>query len=156
MENNKPWALISDVEDQGHLKEFIGILKQHFQIVCHKDLLQNPHLYCPKIQVIFVWFLPVPKPSLLSLLPSLKVVASGGAGVDHLDVPYITSLGVKVTNTPDVVSNATADMVMGLLLASARNIVKGHQVAVDPNTNHKSQCPLGVEVKANKCCPSVF
>uniref|UniRef100_A0A667XAC7 Glyoxylate reductase/hydroxypyruvate reductase n=1 Tax=Myripristis murdjan TaxID=586833 RepID=A0A667XAC7_9TELE len=65
---------------------------------------------------------PAAEPSLLRLLPSLKVIASGGVGIDHLDLLFIASLGVKVTNTPGVVSDATADIGMGLLLASARKI----------------------------------
>ncbi|CAI5690826.1 unnamed protein product [Oreochromis niloticus] len=89
---------------------------------------------------------PAAEPSLLSSLPSLKVVANGGVGIDHLDVPYITSLGVKVANTPGVVSDATADMAMGLLLASARKIVEGHQIAVDPKTTSIPQSLMGVEV----------
>jgi len=68
---------------------------------------------------------PAAEPSLLSSLPLLKVVSNGGVGIDHLNVPYINSLGVKVTNTPSVVSDATADIAMGLLLASARKIVEG-------------------------------
>lgn len=46
-------------------------------------------------------------------------------GIDHLDVLFINSLGAKVANTPGVVSDATADLAMGLLLASARNIHEG-------------------------------
>uniref|UniRef100_A0A3B3YNQ8 Glyoxylate reductase/hydroxypyruvate reductase n=1 Tax=Poecilia mexicana TaxID=48701 RepID=A0A3B3YNQ8_9TELE len=61
----------------------------------------------------------------LYCLPSLKVIANGGVGIDHLDVPYINSFGVKVTNTPGVVSDATADMAMALLLASARTVIEG-------------------------------
>ena len=50
---------------------------------------------------------------------------NGGVGVDHLDIPLINSFGVKVTNTPDVVCKPTADLAMGLMLASARNIIQG-------------------------------
>lgn len=78
---------------------------------------------------MFQWYnRPEAEPSLLRLLPSLKVVANGGVGVDHLDIPYINSLGVKVTNTPEVVTSATADIALGLLLASARNIVECESV----------------------------
>ncbi len=126
MEENKPWALISEVGDQGYIEEVTDVLNQHFSIICLKDFLQNPQLHAPKIQAMFVWATsPAAEPPLLSLLPSLKVVANGGAGIDHLDVPYINSLGVKVTNTPGVVSDATADMALGLLLASARRILEG-------------------------------
>nr|XP_033492898.1 probable 2-ketogluconate reductase isoform X1 [Epinephelus lanceolatus]XP_033492899.1 probable 2-ketogluconate reductase isoform X1 [Epinephelus lanceolatus]XP_033492900.1 probable 2-ketogluconate reductase isoform X1 [Epinephelus lanceolatus] len=147
MEDNKPWALISEVGEQGYLEEFVDIIKQRFQIICLKDFLQNPQLHGPKIQAMLVWVAcPAAEPSLLSLLPSLKVVANGGVGIDHLDVPYISSLGVKVTNTPGVVSDATADMAMGLLLASARKIVEGHQIAVNPNSTHMSLDLMGDEV----------
>nr|XP_046274281.1 probable 2-ketogluconate reductase isoform X2 [Scatophagus argus]XP_046274282.1 probable 2-ketogluconate reductase isoform X2 [Scatophagus argus]XP_046274283.1 probable 2-ketogluconate reductase isoform X2 [Scatophagus argus] len=147
MDDSKPWALISEVDGRGYMEELADILKQHFQLICHKDFLQNPQLHGPKIQVVFVWNLcPAAEPSLLSLLPSLKVVANGGVGIDHLDVPYITSLGVKVTNTPGVVSDATADIALGLLLASARKIVEGHQIAVDPKTTCMPENLMGVEV----------
>lgn len=123
---DKPWALISEVGEQGYIEDVTDIMTQHFRIISHKDFLQNPPLHAPKIQAIFVWnACPPTEPSLLTSLPALKVVANGGVGIDHLDVPYITSLGVKVTNTPGVVSDATADMAMGLLLASARKIVEG-------------------------------
>lgn len=127
MEEDKPWALVSEVGDEfGYIAELADILTQHFQIICHSDFLQNPELHGSKIQVLFMWkYCPAAEPSLLRLLPSLKLVASGGVGTDHLDVPFINSLGVKVANTPGVVTNATADMAMGLLLASARNILEG-------------------------------
>ncbi|XP_041664067.1 probable 2-ketogluconate reductase isoform X2 [Cheilinus undulatus] len=147
MEDNKPWALFSEVGENGYLEEMTDKMKQHFNIICHKDFLQNSQLYGPKIQAMFLWFtLPTAEPSLLSLLPSLKVVANGGVGIDHLDVPYINSLGVKVTNTPGVVSDATADIAMALLLGSARKIVQGHQIATDPQTTHIPQDLMGIEV----------
>lgn len=121
---DKPWALISKVGDPGYPEEVMDIMRKHFQLVCHQDFLQNPQLYSPRIQVMFSWnAMPAAEPSLLRLLPSLKVVSNGGAGINHLDVPYINSLGVKVTYTPGVVSSATADIALGLLLASARDIV---------------------------------
>ncbi|KAJ3597572.1 hypothetical protein NHX12_001095 [Muraenolepis orangiensis] len=70
------------------------------------------------------------------------VVVSGGVGVDHLDIPLINSFGVKVCNTPKVVDNATADLAMGLMLASARNILQGdsfslcHVEGEDIDENH--------------------
>ncbi|XP_029369945.1 uncharacterized protein LOC115050928 [Echeneis naucrates] len=147
MEGEKPWALISVVGEQGYPEKVTDIIKEHFQIISYKDFCKNPALHGPKIQAMMVWYnIPEAKPSLLSLLPSLKVVANGGVGIDHLDVPYITSLGVKVSNTPGVVSDATADMGMALLLASARMIVEGQQAATDPNTTENPHWIMGVEV----------
>uniref|UniRef100_A0A3Q3XJG4 Glyoxylate reductase/hydroxypyruvate reductase n=1 Tax=Mola mola TaxID=94237 RepID=A0A3Q3XJG4_MOLML len=140
---SKPWALISEVGRNGLIKGSIDIVEQHFQIVCLKDFLQNPQLHGPKIQAMFQWYaLPAAEPSLLHLLPSLKVIANGGVGIDHLDVPYLNSLGVKVANTPGVVSDATADIALGLLLASARNIVE----TFDPKTTCLPGQLMGVEV----------
>lgn len=122
-------------------------MKQHFKLVTHEELLQNPSLHGAKIQVLFLWVnKPMLLPSLLSSLPALKLVANGGVGIDHIDVPHLNSLGVKVSNTPRVVSNATADMAMGLLLASARRIVEGHQISVDPKTVDFAFTPMGTEV----------
>lgn len=133
MAEDKPWVLIPHVGEKGIIEETVDMIKQQFNIICHKDFLENPQLHGPKIQALFLWNAsPTVDSSLLPLLPSLKVVANGGVGIDHLDVPYINSLGVKVTNTPGVVSNATADIAMALLLASARRIVEGHQVVMDP------------------------
>ncbi|XP_068560724.1 probable 2-ketogluconate reductase [Cebidichthys violaceus] len=148
MEEEKPWALVSELGgDHGYLEELADIVKRHFQLVGYSELLRNPALHGPKIQALFIWkYFPAAEPSLLRLLPSLKVVASGGVGVDHLDVPFINGLGVKVANTPGVVSDASADLAMGLLLASARKILDGHRIAVDPNTIHIPQSFMGVEV----------
>ncbi|KAF3694507.1 Glyoxylate reductase/hydroxypyruvate reductase [Channa argus] len=148
MEEDKPWALISEVGGEcGYLQELSHILTQHFRIICYKEFLQNPALHGPKIQALFIWkFLPEAEPALLGMLPSLKVVASGGVGIDHVDVPYINSLGVKLANTPGVVSDSTADLAMGLLLASARRILEGNQIAVDPMTTSLPGSLMGVEV----------
>ena len=127
----KPWALISEVGgEQGYLEELADLVKQHFRIVCYRELLHDPQLYAPKIEAMFVWkFSPAAEPTLLQTLPNLKVIASGGVGVDHLNLPFIASLGVKVANTPGVVSAATADIAMALLLSSARKILEGKIVA---------------------------
>ncbi|XP_062421105.1 glyoxylate/hydroxypyruvate reductase B-like [Pungitius pungitius] len=148
MGEQKTWALVSELGGEfGYREELSDILKQHFQLVSHAELLRNPALHGPKIQVLFIWkYVPAAEPSLLRLLPALKVIASGGVGVDHLDVPFINSLGVKVANTPGVVSNASADLAMALLLASARKVLKGHQIAVDPKTTNLPQSLMGVEV----------
>ncbi|XP_032437011.1 probable 2-ketogluconate reductase isoform X1 [Xiphophorus hellerii] len=147
MADNKPWVLISEVGDKGVHEDVVDIINQHFHIICLEEFLQNPALHGPKIQGLFMWYYsPAAEPSLMSCLPSLKVIANGGVGIDHLDVPYINSFGVKVTNTPGVVSDATADMAMALLLASARKVLEGHLISVDSKTTHVPKNLTGVEV----------
>ena len=65
---------------------------------------------------------------LLGPLPTVRHVASYGVGVNHLDLDCCRRRGVLVTNTPGVVTNATADLAMGLLLAAARRIAEGDRV----------------------------
>ncbi|XP_055081110.1 probable 2-ketogluconate reductase isoform X1 [Periophthalmus magnuspinnatus] len=146
MAQNRPCALISEVGREGLIQEAVDLMKQHFEIITHRDFLQNPSL-SSKIQVVFLWDnKPKPDSSLISSLPALKVIANGGVGIDHLDVPRLNALGIRVSNTPHVVSNATADMAMGLLLASARMIVEGHLITVDPKTTRFPGTEMGFEV----------
>ncbi len=55
----------------------------------------------------------------------LKLIANFGAGVDHIDVAAATERGITVTNTPGVLTDDTADMTMGLIMAVARRVVEG-------------------------------
>lgn len=59
---------------------------------------------------------------LLDAAPSLRVVANVAVGYDNIDVAGAAARGVLVTNTPGVLTEATADLAMGLLLAVARRI----------------------------------
>lgn len=57
--------------------------------------------------------------------PGLRVVANYAVGYDNVDVAACSRRGVTVTNTPDVLTEATADMAFALLLAAARRVVEG-------------------------------
>lgn len=59
---------------------------------------------------------------LLDQAPFLKVVSNISVGYDNLDVEELTRRGILATNTPDVLTETTADAVFGLLLATARRI----------------------------------
>lgn len=57
--------------------------------------------------------------------PSLKVVANCGVGYDNIDVAACTARRIVVTNTPDVLTDTTADLAFALLMAVARRVVEG-------------------------------
>jgi glyoxylate reductase len=59
---------------------------------------------------------------LLETNPKLRGVASHAAGFNHIDVAAATELGVPISNTPGVMTDATADLTWALLLAVARRI----------------------------------
>ncbi len=60
----------------------------------------------------------------IEALPELKIVASFGVGYDGVDVEMASARGVKVTNTPDVLTDEVADFAMGLLIATARRMAQ--------------------------------
>ena len=61
---------------------------------------------------------------LLDLAPELEVVSSVSVGVDNYDIDYLTERKVLLTNTPDVLTETTADTGFALVLASARRVVE--------------------------------
>lgn len=63
--------------------------------------------------------------------PELRVVANYGVGYDNIDAAACAARGVRVTNTPEVLVEATADVAFGLLLAAARRFGEGMAAARD-------------------------
>lgn len=59
--------------------------------------------------------------------PQLKLIANFGNGVDNIDVAAAAKKGITVTNTPNVLTEDTADMAMGLMIAVSRRFVEGAQ-----------------------------
>ena len=57
--------------------------------------------------------------------PRLRIVANMAVGVDNIDISACTERGIVVTNTPGVLTNATADLTWALLMAVSRRIVEG-------------------------------
>lgn len=63
--------------------------------------------------------------AVLDAAPTVRVVANMAVGTDNIDVAAATARGVLVTNTPDVLTETTADLAFALLLASARRLTDG-------------------------------
>ena len=62
--------------------------------------------------------------ALLAACPSLKVVANMAVGYNNFDMPAMTAAGVLATNTPDVLTETTADFGFALLMATARRVTE--------------------------------
>jgi len=65
--------------------------------------------------------------------PRLKIIANHSVGVDHCDLPALKSRGIVVTNTPDVLSDATAEIAILLMLGAARHAVEGDHLVRSGN-----------------------
>lgn len=61
---------------------------------------------------------------LLDKAEQLRVVANLAVGYDNIDVQYANSKGIVVCNTPDILTDTTADLTFGLLLATARRLIE--------------------------------
>lgn len=60
--------------------------------------------------------------------PKLKLIANFGNGIDNIDINAAAHLGILVTNTPNVLTQDTADMTMALILAVPRRLVEGANI----------------------------
>ena len=63
--------------------------------------------------------------AVLAQCPDLKVISNIAVGYNNIDVPACTKRGIRVTNTPGVLDDTTADLTWALLMAAARRIAEG-------------------------------
>ncbi|MBL8822973.1 MAG: D-glycerate dehydrogenase [Planctomycetia bacterium] len=73
--------------------------------------------------------------------PRLKVVSNFAVGYNNIDVKAATARGIRIGNTPGVLTDATADIAFCLLIAAARRLVEGHQYSL--SGEWKTWEPLG-------------
>jgi glyoxylate reductase len=87
-------------------------------------------------------------PAELDRLPHLRLVANCAVGVDNVDLAACAARGVAVSNTPDVLTDATADLALALLLAVTRRMKEGEALLRDGAwTGWDPRQLLGVEVR---------
>jgi glyoxylate reductase len=67
--------------------------------------------------------------ALLDSAPRLRVVSNVAVGHDNIDLAACSARGIFATNTPDVLTEATADLAWALILASARRVAEGDRYA---------------------------
>lgn len=83
----------------------------------------------------------------INALPELKVIANYAVGFNNIDVEAAKAKGVIVTNTPDILTDATADLAMALLLSTARRIVEADKfVRKGLFKGWKPELLLGIEL----------
>ena len=101
----------------------------------------------PEIDGIYAYAHVQVSAELMDDIPRLKVISNFGVGCDHVDLAAAQERGIPVGNTPHVLDGATADITFALLLAGARNIVKGDHFARGPDfLEYDPSFMLGQEV----------
>ncbi len=85
---------------------------------------------------------------IISLLPdSLKVISNCAVGYNNIDIEACKRKNIIVTNTPGVLTNATADLTFALLLSLSRRIIEGHKMILNNQfTGWKPDMLLGAEL----------
>ncbi len=63
--------------------------------------------------------------AVMAAAPGLKVISNIAVGYNNIDVPAATKRGIRVTNTPGVLDDTTADLTWALLMAAARRVAEG-------------------------------
>ena len=86
-----------------------------------QDALANCDAFCPTVTD------PVNAEVLSGDNIKAKIIGSYGVGYNHLDLDAAKAAGLTVTNTPEVLTDCTADIAMGLLLSAARRIGEGER-----------------------------
>src|SRR5262249_17885040 len=84
--------------------------------------------------------------SLITALPRLEIISVFGVGTDNVDLVAARERNIPVTNTPGILGDEVADLAIGLMLASARQIVFGEQYVRDGSWAAKGPIPLGRSV----------
>jgi D-3-phosphoglycerate dehydrogenase len=87
---------------------------------------------------------------LMDALPQLEIIVCFGVGVDAIDLAHAAKRGIRVTNTPDVLTDEVADMGIGLLLAAVRGIPQGDTFVRSGQWGQTPPLPLAVRVSGKR------
>jgi len=87
--------------------------------------------------------------ALMEALPNLKLISCFGVGVDGIDLAAAKARGVAVTNTPDVLTDCVADLALGLLIGTVRQVVLGDRY-VRRGDWLKGSMPLNTSLRGKK------
>ena len=81
--------------------------------------------------------------ALIAALPKLEVISVFGVGTDAVDLAAARERSIPVSNTPDILTDEVADLAIGLMLASARQILFADRYVRDGSWASKGPIPLG-------------
>ena len=88
--------------------------------------------------------------ALLDRLPELKVVANCAVGFDNFELEAMRARGVVASNTPDVLTEATADLTWALILAVSRRLNEAERLARDSGWRWHPTLLLGLELRGRR------
>jgi len=87
---------------------------------------------------------------IIDALPNLGMIANYGVGFDTIDVAHASTKGIKVSNTPDVLTDDVADLAVGMVIAQSRGIVGASAWIRSGNWARNGAYPLQTKVSGKK------
>lgn len=87
---------------------------------------------------------------IIAALPKLEMIGVYGVGVDGIDLKACKERGIKVSNTPDVLTGETADTALALMLAFARQVPRGDGHVRSGAWGDQGNMPLGIRVHGKR------
>lgn len=89
-------------------------------------------------------------PTIMDALPSLEIIAINGIGTDTVDLAKAKARGIRVTTTPNVLTDDVADLGLALLLATARSLCVGDRFVRAGSWSGTKALPLGTKVSGKR------
>ncbi len=121
---------LSDNTEQRAMRDYEVILNPDDRLASADDIVEMSR----RVDAILPCHSEVFSAELVARLDGrLKIIANHSVGVDHCDLPALGQRGIVVTNTPDVLSDATAEIAMLLLLGAARRAAEGDRLVRSGN-----------------------
>ncbi|MBL8518596.1 MAG: D-glycerate dehydrogenase [Betaproteobacteria bacterium] len=110
-------------------EEVIADLERDFAVESNQaDVLFTPDQLVEKLQGkqgVLTTVMDKIDDGMMARCPDLKVISNIAVGYNNIDVAAATARGIKVTNTPEVLNEATADLTWAILMAAARRVAEG-------------------------------
>ncbi|MGI8315685.1 2-hydroxyacid dehydrogenase [Halobacillus mangrovi] len=129
---NKPYVYITRLLPEEIVKPYrnhlnIGMWEKEEEPVSKEKLEEESQ----KADGLLTMLTDLMDEGLLKNTDGLKIIANMAVGYDNIDVDTASKFEIKVTNTPDVLTDTTADLTFGLLMAAARRIIEANQYIKD-------------------------
>lgn len=121
-------------------------LEKHFDVI-HLWKEKDPETVLQErrndiVAIASAYYMPVSK-TLIEALPNLEIISQFAVGTDNIDLAAAKARGIAVTNTPDVLTDDTADIALSLLLALSRRICESDMFVRVDKWRLNSAMPLG-------------
>ena len=146
--SNKPKILVSrllpDAVEQRIAESFDAITNSDDRVLTGQDIAQQAN----RLDGLLVSATEQCDAAFISSLPdSIKIIATFSVGYDHIDLKAAKDAGIVVTNTPDILTDATADIAILLMLGAARGAYWGEQMVREQTWARWAPThPLGIDI----------